>query len=353
MPLAIITLPSLSRINKPRMKNTIKHTLLFLLLVYLSACGSDAKKENDVAVSQDSLKGSDSTAIVKNEKLGYIESYNRALELWKIPYEEKDLKTSFGTAHVIISGRPGAAPLVLLHGMNASSTMWYPNIRDLSEDHRVYAIDFLLEPGKSLCEGDVSSTDEIVKWYYEIFDQLQLEKFSIVGASRGGWLAMNIALHSQAHINRIVLLSPAQTFSWIKPRMRIISNISYSINPKRRKLRNVLETMTADVDNINQVYINQYYIATTKAKVSKCMLQMTPFSDGQLASLKIPVLVLIGDNDIINNEKSLERAKKLIPGVETATIKNAGHFLSMDQPEVVDKLITGFLLQESRFSARK
>jgi pimeloyl-ACP methyl ester carboxylesterase len=334
------------------MKNIIQQTILALLLVYLCACGSGTKKENTTATIQDSLKGSDSTAIVRNEKLTYLQSYDRALQLWKTPFEERDIKTSFGSAHVIISGPPNAAPLVLLHGMNASSTMWYPNIRSLSENHRAYAIDFLLEPGKSLCEGEVSSTDQIVNWYYEIFDQLQLSKFSIIGASRGGWLAMNIALHSQSRINKIVLLSPAQTFTWIKPRMRIITNISYSINPKRRKLRNVLETMTANVDNINQAYINQYYIATTKATMSKCMLQMTPFSDKQLGSLKIPVLVLIGDNDIINNEKSLERAKKLIPGVETGIIKQAGHFLSMDQPETVDREILDFL-QEGNLSAKK
>ena len=337
----------------PAMTTISKHITLFLLLIYLCSCGSDAKKENDAARMQDSIPAGDSTAAVKSEKLGYLESYNRAMELWKIPFAERDLKTSFGTAHVIISGPEGAAPLVLLHGMNASSTMWYPNVKAFSERYRVYAIDFLLEPGKSLCQAEISSTDEIVKWYYEIFDQLKLEKFDIVGASRGGWLAVNIALHRQSRIGRIALLSPAQTFTWIKPRKRILTNVIYSLNPKRRKLRNVLETMTFNVDNIRQAYINQYYIATTNAKVSKCMLQMTPFSDDQLRSLKIPVLVLIGDNDIINNESGLERAKKLIPGVETGTVKNAGHFLSIDQPDVVNKLVMDFLNGTSHLTAKK
>ncbi|MCW3105005.1 MAG: Alpha/beta hydrolase [Bacteroidetes bacterium] len=334
------------------MTTIFKHTTLLLLLVYFCACGSDTNKTNDAAL-QDSIPGSDSTALIRGENLGYLQSYDRAMELWKIPFTERDLKTSFGTAHVIISGPADAAPLVLLHGMNASSTMWYPNVKAFAERYRVYAIDFLLEPGKSLCQAEVSSTDEIVKWYYEIFDQLQLEKFGIVGASRGGWLAVNIALHQQSRISRIALLSPAQTFTWIKPRKRILTNIVYSLNPKRRKLRNVLETMTFNVDNIRQAYINQYYIATTNAKVSKCMLQMTPFSDDQLASLKVPVLVLIGDNDIINNENGLERAKKLIPGVETGVVKNAGHFLSIDQSEVVDKLVMDFLSGSSRLSAKK
>lgn len=269
-----------------------------------------------------------------------------------MPLEEKDIHTSFGNAHVIVCGRSNAEPLVLLHGMNASSTMWYPNIKELSEHYRIYAIDFLLEPGKSLCEKGINNTGQIIDWYYEIFDQLHLQKFDIAGASRGGWLAVNIALRERSRIHKMILLSPAQTFIWIKPQMKIMSNITYTISPKRKRLRSILETMTFNVDNIQQVYINQYYIATKEASISKCILQMTPFSDEKLRLLKMPVMLLIGDNDIINNDKSIERAKKLIPDVQAETIKNAGHFLSIDQPENVNKKIIDFL-SEGPLSARK
>ena len=111
--------------------------------------------------------------------------------------------------------------------------------------------------------------------------------------------------------------------------------------------------MTYDVDKISQVYINQYYIATKEATINKCILQMTPFSGNQLKSLTMPVLVLIGDNDIINNESSLEEAKKYLPNVQTEIIKNAGHFLSIDQPEIVDRKVLDFLNQNNNLSAKK
>lgn len=134
---------------------------------------------------------------VKYANLNYIEAYDQALTLWQTPFVERDIETKYGTAHVIISGPENGEPLVILHGMNASSTMWYPNIKVLSEQYRVYAIDFLLEPGKSAYQGDISETSQIMDWYYEILDQLKLEKFSLLGASRGGWLALNIAMNSQ------------------------------------------------------------------------------------------------------------------------------------------------------------
>jgi pimeloyl-ACP methyl ester carboxylesterase len=324
---------------------------LFISFVCLASCGNH-KKENAFSQQLDLLEGTDTVTASKYDKLTYTEAYNKSLKLWQTSFEEKDIKTTLGNAHVITCGPVNAPALILLHGMNASSTMWYPNIKALSSSYRIYAIDFLLEPGKSLCVGDVSSTDAVVNWYYEIFDQLKLKKFSILGASRGGWLAVNIALHSPERINKIALLSPAQTFIWIKPLPKVISNITYSINPKRKKLRNVLETMTANVDNISQVYINQYYIATEEATTNRCIMQMTPFSDDQLRSLKMPVLVLIGDNDIINDEGSLKKAKKLIPNADTDVIKNAGHFLSMDQADIINRRVLSFLGAGS-LSARK
>lgn len=322
---------------------------LALVLVFFSACDNDTDSEHEKvvisAISKEKTHFNNriDTLDPKYKKFPYLLAYDKALLLWNIPFQEIDLITSYGKAHVIICGPENAEPLVLLHGMNASSTMWYPNIKALGANHRVYAIDFLLEPGKSVCETEITGTSQIVSWYYEIFDKLKLQKFSLLGASRGGWVATNIALKDPARINKMILLSPAQTFMWIRPGVKAFSNVAYTISPKRKRLRNVLETMTNNVDKISQAYINQYYIATQEATISKCFIQMRPFSDKELNSLNMPVLVLIGDHDIINTKKSLIRAEKLIRKNETGIIKNSGHFLSIDQSEIVNRIMLDFL----------
>jgi pimeloyl-ACP methyl ester carboxylesterase len=320
---------------------------LSLVMVFLNACDNDTKQERVVVKVPSKPKtpfvNRIDTTDPKYKKFPYLLAYDKALMLWGIPFVESDIETRFGKAHVISCGPENAEPLVLLHGMNASSTMWYPNINALAANHRIYAIDFLLEPGKSVCESDINETSQIVSWYYEIFDKLKLSKFSLLGASRGGWIATNIALKNPARINKMILLSPAQTFIWIRPGAKAFNNVAYTISPKRKRLRNVLETMTDNVDNISQVYINQYYIATQDATISKCFIQMRPFSDKELSSLSMPVLLLIGDHDIINNKKSLDRAQNLIKKCEVGTIKNAGHFLSMDKADLVNQIMIRFL----------
>jgi len=331
----------------------MKYIALIFMVLVLVGCENDNKSHQKVIGQQaesqtDILKQLEEefgeyNEEVTTEDLKYYQAYNTALKLWKTPFHELNVKTSFGKAHIIVSGPKNGEPLVLLHGMNASSTMWYPNIKALSQNHRVYAIDNLLEPGKSRIEGEVKDMMEMMSWYNEIFDQLKLEKFTLIGASKGGWLAIYIALQQKARIKNIVLLSPAQTFMWINPGSEMLANLTYTLAPKRKRLHGVMETMSVDVDKIENSYIEQYSIATQKATFSKFILQMTPYSDNELNSLTMPVLLLIGDNDIINNEKSIEKAKELLLHSETGIIKNAGHFLSIDQSEVVNKRILQFL----------
>ena len=329
-----------------------KFITIFFIAFCICSCETssekkaEVKKENGVVnANSDSLNLVDTLAepYKEGDKLTYEEAYDKALTLFKIPFTEQQVKTRFGNAHVIVSGPQNGEPLVLLHGMNASSTMWYPNIKSYSEHYRVYAIDYFLEPGKSQYIGETSNTKEIIDWYFEIFDQLHLKKFNLIGASRGGWLSVNIALRAKSRINKLVLLSPAQTFGIIKPGLDIFSNVGYSISPKRKNLRDILETMSSNVDGMSQIFINQYYLATKKASLDANVIKMQPFFGKELKSLNMPILLLIGDNDIINGELNLNRAKRLCPNIQAEIISNAGHFLSMDQSVIVDNKVLDFL----------
>jgi pimeloyl-ACP methyl ester carboxylesterase len=320
-----------------------KYFFLITFFLFFSASAGTRKTSNEPNTG--SKPKEQSAFKSKRGKRMYLQAYNNTLNtLWGVPFEEVDVPTSYGMAHVIISGPKTAPSLVLLHGLNASSTMWYPNAKVYSKSYRVYCIDFILEPGKSISYGKINNTDDLVNWYDEVFDQLKLEKIFIVGASRGGWIAMQLAIHSRKKITKIALLSPAQAFTWIKPKTKVLQNIFFEFFPKRTRLRKVLQTLTSDVDKLKQEYIDQYFIAVTKSKKDKkSFFQIRPFSDDELKSLHIPILLLIGDQDIINNETAQERARKLIPGIKTDVIKNAGHFLSFDEPEIVNKKVLKFL----------
>ncbi|TLF43996.1 alpha/beta fold hydrolase [Maribacter aurantiacus] len=275
-------------------------------------------------------------------KEAYYKAYDQTLSLWDVSYEELYITTTNGIAHVIVSGPKNAEPLVLLHGMNASSTMWYPNIGSLSKNHRVFAIDFILEPGKSYLYNDIESVEKVTDWYEEVLYVLDLDQYHLIGASRGGWLAVTLALNNQSKVKSLILLSPAQTFTWIRPSMDLLKNIVTLLASKEKQIEQSLESMSENVDKINDAYLKQYTLGLDLESENKFITNMQPFSNDELKSLQMPILVLIGDDDMINTEKTVEIANSL-PNGKGEIVQNAGHFLSIDQAEVVNEKMRIFL----------
>lgn len=311
---------------------TPKILLRIVLFLLITSCASTKK-----------IKFEDYVFETKTEKQAYITSYNKALKLWNIPYTEENVQTSLGTAHVVMAGPKNGKALVLLHGMDASSTMWYPNIKALAKNHRIYAIDFLMEPSKSTLTAKPLSRDEMVIWYNEIFSHYKLKKFDIVGASRGGWIATLLAAQKENNIDKIVLLSPAQTFKFIDKIGKTSNALMLKLFPSEKKFTKTLTTFSTHPEKISPVYKRQFYLANKYAKSNSSMLKMTPFSDDELKSITNPVLVLIGDHDVINSDDSLERAQKYLIKSKTQKITDAGHFLSIDQSKIVNDAMVNFL----------
>lgn len=313
--------------------NSMRPSLLLIFFVLFISCNDKYDKYKEVP--EYITKASPSNA-------AYFNAYDETLKLWNVSFEELFIPTTNGIAHVIVSSPKNGEPIVLLHGMNASSTMWYPNIEPLSRNHRVFAIDFILEPGKSYLYNDIESVKKVTDWYKEVLFALELDEFHVIGASRGGWLAVNLALNKKRKIKSLILLSPAQTFTWIKPSKDLFKNIISLLYSKEKRIAQSLETMSSSTANISDVYLKQYKIGLEKDSKNKFVTHMKPFSNDKLKSLQMPVLVLIGDDDMINEERTVEIAN-MLPNGKGEVIQNAGHFLSIDQAKEVNEKILAFL----------
>jgi pimeloyl-ACP methyl ester carboxylesterase len=57
--------------------------------------------------------------------------------------------------------------------------------------------------------------------------------------------------------------------------------------------------------------------------------------------INLPVLVIYGDRDW-SREEERRSTVQAIPGAKVVTVANAGHFLSLDQPERLAELIESF-----------
>jgi pimeloyl-ACP methyl ester carboxylesterase len=142
----------------------------------------------------------------------YVAAYDASMGLWPVPYESLDVTTRYGRTHINACGSRDAFPVILLHGGYASSTMWFPNIAALSSRFRVLALDTIGEPGKSIPSQRNATRQDCAAWLEGVIAELGISRTHMVGLSRGGWLALNLALYAPRCLERIALLSPAASF---------------------------------------------------------------------------------------------------------------------------------------------
>jgi len=96
--------------------------------------------------------------------------------------------------------------VVLLHAGVADLGMWDAQVAELTREHTVLRCDLrgfggsALVPGSSYCDAE-----DVLK----LLEDLDISEFSLMGASYGGYVALQIASAVPQRVERLLLLSPA------------------------------------------------------------------------------------------------------------------------------------------------
>jgi pimeloyl-ACP methyl ester carboxylesterase len=280
----------------------------------------------------------------------YLAAYDAAMELWPVPYEEIEVPTRFGMTHVVTSGPVDAPPLVLLHGFMTNSSMWSPNVADFSKDYRVYAIDAMGQPGKSIPDPDEPIRDvaDFIAWLSVTLDGLNLDSIFLVGMSFGGWLALNFAMTAPERVLKLVVLSPAACYQPLV-RQFVFRMMPMVLSPSRLTVNFLFGWMgykDAPGDKVSRCVLDLAYLGLKHFRMPPESSQIRPsvFSDDELRALTIPVLLLIGDREVIYDPaKALDRAFRLIPNLEGELVPNCNHDMCTSQHQIVDARALDFL----------
>jgi len=72
-------------------------------------------------------------------------------------------------------------------------------------------------------------------------------------------------------------------------------------------------------------------------------LRERPDSTPLLATIRVPVLVIAGDDDQIAPAAGMEEMARSIPGAQFVLIRNAGHLAPLEQPRAFNDALNEFL----------
>ncbi|WP_063780068.1 alpha/beta fold hydrolase [Kitasatospora sp. MY 5-36] len=273
----------------------------------------------------------------------FLEAYDRAMELWPGPRRELDVETAYGSVHVHRHGATTGEPIVLLHGHAGHPSNWYPQIAALGERHPVYAIDTLDDPGRSVQRAVAAGSEENAAWLGEVLAGLGLERVHLVGVSYGGWLALNQAIHAPERLASVTPLDPGG-IEKVPARFyaHMVGGLFGMLAP--RPLRPAVGRLLANPA-----------LSAPREMIAPLMLAMRsykpggrpparPFTDEELASIELPVLVLVGRRSaLLRPRQVVERVTRLIPGVRAEIVEKAGHGLNLERPELVNERLLAFV----------
>ena len=285
----------------------------------------------------------------------FLAAYDSALKLWPVACEEIDVPTRFGTTHVVSAGPKNSPPLALLHGYMATSVMWSPNVADFAGRYRVYAIDVMGQPGKSFPREPIRSAADYVAWLAETFDALHLDRPALLGMSFGGWVALTFTLGAPERVSKLVLLSPGGVSPLV--RQFILRGMLMTFFPTRLTVNSFMRWAgftnapgTTDATAVLDVmYLGQKHFRMPPETLKVAAFAAKAFSDEELRALQVPVLLLIGEDEVLYDAAiALERARRLIPDLQGQLVPGCRHDMCFSQHQLVDARVLEFLEKTRR-----
>lgn len=247
----------------------------------------------------------------------------------------------------------GVSPIIMIHGLGASTFSFRNNIGELSKHTRVVALDlkgFGLSKDYSNPDLSFEAESAII---ISLMDQLKIKRATLVGHSLGGTIAARVAALHPDRVDRLVLIDSA-TLYITRPFItrllhgRWLSGLAYELaGPDRERVRKLLLKSYVDKSKVSDADVEGYYFPfTIKRSAESLRLFLTtnnPNENALLSRIQAPTLILWGAEDSFIEPSVRDFLHQQIKNSTVAVIPGAGHSVMEEKPEVVNQEIIRFL----------
>jgi pimeloyl-ACP methyl ester carboxylesterase/small basic protein len=282
------------------------------------------------------------TSIYKSPqvKARFMEIYDAKMKEWPVPYESLYVDTSYGQVHVIVSGPEDAPPMLLLHASGVPAWSWKYNVEQLSQCYRTYAIDLVGDAGRSeyhSLDNRMRDGRDEAELYAEISDQLGVGQAYVVGASEGGFIGTQYALHAPERVEKLVLLGPMGYSGATQSVFRIMFAQFF---PLKSIQESTFRWAFSDDPKLGQEFGEWFRLIMTGLKPVK--VAPLPLKPEQRQRIQVPVLMVLGKRDNLVGDPA--KATALVQDIPDIRIEvlDTGHLVGAEQPQQVNTLILEF-----------
>jgi pimeloyl-ACP methyl ester carboxylesterase len=252
--------------------------------------------------------------------------------------------------------------VVLIHGITGSNVTWDEVMPLLARDHRVVAPD-LLGHGKSAKPRGDYSLGAYATGVRDVMTALGHRRYTLLGHSLGGGVAMQLAYQFPERVERLVLVSSGGLgrdvhlllraaslpgSEWVLPLLsagflrdagtavgRALAALGLKLGPD-------LEEMARGFASLADNQARAAFVHTVRSVIDPTG-QRVDARDRLYLSKEVPSLIVWGERDPIIPAKHGEEAHELMPGSRFELFEGAGHFPYRDEPHRFAELLSEFI----------
>lgn len=238
-------------------------------------------------------------------------------------------------------------PLVLLHGLFGALSNFKDLIEYFRKSHKV------IVPMLPLFELDLlhTSVSGLEKFVHRFIETKELQDVHLLGNSLGGHVALVHVLKHPAHIKSLTLTGSSGLFE----------NGMGDTYPKRgdyEYIRRKTELTFYDPAMATKELVDEVYdIVNQRTKLIKIIaLAKSAIRNNlgeELKDIKVPTLLIWGNNDTITPPFVGKEFERLIPDAQLHFIDHCGHAPMMERPDQFNQLLSEFLEKQNQFVSRQ
>ena len=236
-------------------------------------------------------------------------------------------------------------PLLFLHGAEGYS-QWLPFFDALAERYELLVPE---HPGFGTSDDPplIRSVSDMAMFYLDFLEALDLRDLHIVGHSLGGWIAAEILVRDRSRAKSLTLMSSAgirvegvpsgDLFIWNREELlrnvfhnQAYADIALSLQPTEQQLDTMLK--------------NRF----TATKLGWQPRWFNPDLEKWLHRIKLPALILWGDDDKIMPPDYARLWRERLPDARLVMIEKCGHVPQVEKMSETIGPLRDFLAEVSR-----
>ncbi len=258
-----------------------------------------------------------------------------------------------GNVRIVYQVTGDGPPLVCCHAMGLDRSLWDDHHARFSENHRLITFDQRGSgdsdhPPYEAGDEEFYSADAFGEDLRSVLDDLEIERARVLGYSMGAVAALSFAVRWPARVEQLVLVSAmaSRLPDEIIRRARIVEEVL--------EQKGLVETYgfyfsgslfegVSDSDEF-QTNITRVLAKATSHGFRGCFHVTIdrPSMVDELHKIEAPTLILVGERDkpyMIEADLLADR----IRDSKKVVVKNAGHALTLQEPDVFEREVLAFL----------